>query len=170
MDGTGVKTLVETRYRSLLGFTIDRRASLIYWSLWDNGYQIHRCDLDGQNLRKLNLSLPEPPITLTASGNILYWQGRDFVDNPLVVGIYRADVERETVQIISSRTYGPDNLQALLDEGNPHYLNPCTNHACSHICVQSAQKNHTCLCAEDFTLENDGRNCIGNCFTLVSPD
>lgn len=170
LDGMEVKTVTEVG--SYGSHAVDRKTLLVYWTDRDR-LEILRCDMDGNNRRVLNLSPLERPHKLTVLNNIMYYQEK-FYNSMLrkdATVLIRTDVEQETKQLVYNAT-DVSYLKILPDVMDTDDIegfngNPCAENSCFHMCVQSGQKTHACLCPDGYVLRRESGNCTGNLLTFL---
>ena len=120
--------------------------------------------MDGNNRRVvLDLSPQGRLIKLSVLNNVMYYQ--EVVHDFAV--LYRADVQRDTKQLVYNGT-GVFYLEILPDarDFESSNVNPCAHIFCSHMCVQSSQKEHACLCPIGYVIQRASGNCVGNILTF----
>lgn len=168
LDGTEVQTLAEidddVSYRVCLA--VDYKTSHVYWI--SRNQEILQCDLDGKNRRDLD-GIRGNLRKLSVLNSIIYYQRKEYnrTLDRYIFRLYRTDDEQEAHQLVYTTRSEILDLKILpaardFEDSNE---NPCANNSCSHMCVQSSQNTHACLCHFDYVMHRESGNCIGNdCF------
>ena len=164
MDGTGVRVLQEVEPNSVEGLAVDFRNLAVYWS---NGKRrgIFYCDLDGNYRQQLSPRWGIPR-AVAALGSVAYWLEEI---NKEITHFLRTTPRNTRGQFLSNVTKS-SKLQ-IIPRSTSRYdfiVNPCRSSPCSQICVQSDQNGHTCLCGDDYVLQNESRVCTGEQMLLHS--
>ncbi|XP_069482622.1 low-density lipoprotein receptor-related protein 4-like [Ambystoma mexicanum] len=165
MDGTNRKVLIKEKLGWPTGLALDLLSWKIFWSD-DKFHCISSANLDGTNIKVIQLKKIQSPFSLTVFENEVYW----------------SEIKTRTVQKMDKLT-GKNTLPIIKRRGQPYGLkvmhevlqpsasNPCLNFGCSHVCLVGPDLKASCSCFVGMLLANDGKSCIAfkdSAFLLVA--
>nr|XP_033800021.1 low-density lipoprotein receptor-related protein 1B [Geotrypetes seraphini] len=158
MDGTNQSTVIEAMISRPVALTIDYIMNRIYWA--DENH-IEFSDMDGTNRHKVpNQDIPGI-IALTLFEDYIYWT------DGKAKSLSRAHKTSGAgkVSLLNSWHVITD-VQVYHSYRQPDVSkHPCkiNNGDCSHLCLISPSRTHTCSCPTNFFLAADNKTCLSNC-------
>ncbi|CAL2030443.1 unnamed protein product [Caenorhabditis brenneri] len=162
MDGSQVKTLVQSKSRNSGMFAIDLVNHDIYYENRDDerGHRIRRVNIDTRKTEVIASNLHDSAIAMAYHNGFLYWTNRYGNFRVLEVARKGASVHRvlkyDSRQINSLHMVVSDSLHQL----EPASGNPCANLDCPWICVIVSGFTAKCLCPDGYTPSVLGTTCI----------
>ncbi|XP_075458989.1 low-density lipoprotein receptor-related protein 2-like [Ascaphus truei] len=153
MDGSQRKILITEQLGWPTGLALDLLSWKIYWSD-DKFHCIGSANLDGTDIKVLQLTKIQSPFSLTVFEDEIYW----------------SEIKARTVQKIDKKTgknwtlvmkrHGqPYGLKVMHEVLQPRVDNPCQNLGCSHLCLIGPGLEGSCWCPMGLLLSN-GFNCV----------
>ena len=154
MDGKNLRNIM-TNVPWINGVAVDVAMDRIYLAEAKDDHLLS-CDLDGGDARTLLRGIVKHPFSLAVFEDTLYWS--DWESKEIQsCNKYTGKNKTTLVKGLSQYPMGVSVHHPVvhpLDEWNT-----CQFAGCSHLCLRNPT-GHTCACAEDAVLANDGRTCM----------
>ncbi|XP_041434027.1 low-density lipoprotein receptor-related protein 1B-like [Xenopus laevis] len=158
MDGSNQSVVIETMISRPMALTIDYVNKRIYWA---NENHIEFSDMNGFNRHKVPNQDVQGVIALTLFEDYIYWtDGKTKSLNRAhkTSGENKASLINSWHAILDIEIY-----HAYRQPDVPDHPCKINNGECSHLCLLSPQKSHTCACPTNFYLADDKKTCLSNC-------
>ncbi|XP_063776116.1 low-density lipoprotein receptor-like isoform X2 [Pseudophryne corroboree] len=154
MDGAHRKVLIAEQLGWPTGLALDLLSWKIYWSD-DKFHSIGAANLDGTNIKVIQMDNIQSPFALTVFEDEIYW----------------SEINARTVQKMNKKTgkyssvlikrHGqPYGLKVMHEVLQPRMDNPCQLLKCSHLCLIGPGLNGSCWCPTGLLLSSNMWSCV----------
>ncbi|TRZ04547.1 hypothetical protein DNTS_014393, partial [Danionella cerebrum] len=158
MDGSDRRVLVRGSLQRPVGLTIDSLHHRIYWTDTKLGC-IASADLQGGDIRFLQLTETLDPLSVTVFNDQIYWSDsrRGTIQRAhKVTGKRHQVLLKRPGHSLSLKASVSAVIHPLLQ---PDVKNPCESRRCSHLCVLAPGPKPVCKCPSQFLLGEDDLTC-----------
>ncbi|XP_069812693.1 low-density lipoprotein receptor-related protein 1B-like, partial [Dendropsophus ebraccatus] len=158
MDGSNQSVVIETMISRPTALTIDYVNKRIYWA--DENH-IEFSDMDGFRRHKVHNREIQGVIALTLFEDYIYWTDGK---TKSLSRAHKTSGADKTLLLNSWHTISDIEVyHAYRQPDVPDHPCKINNGDCSHLCLLSPHRSHTCACPTNFYLAEDNKTCLSNC-------
>ncbi|XP_077129136.1 low-density lipoprotein receptor-related protein 1B isoform X2 [Ranitomeya variabilis] len=158
MDGSNQSVVIETMISRPTAMTIDYVNRRIYWA--DENH-IEFSDMDGFHRHKVPNQEIQGVIALTLFEDYIYWTDGK---TKSLSRAHKTSGADKTLLLNSWHTISDIEVyHAYRQPDVPDHPCKINNGDCSHLCLLSPHRSHTCACPTNFYLAEDNKTCLSNC-------